>query len=123
MAKTIKVSYKELEEQEFEKGISLYEISKSFQKYFNYPILVGKVDNNITELEECINRSCEVEFYDRSSGLGNGIYGRTLQFMIIVAAKRLLGEDTEVIIHHSIDKGFFCEIQNREIDKPTINDL
>lgn len=123
MAKTIKVSYKELEEQEFEKGISLYEISKSFQKYFNYPILVGKVDNNITELEECINRSCEVEFYDRSSGLGNGIYGRTLQFMIIVAAKRLLGEDTEVIIHHSIDKGFFCEIENKEIDKPTINDL
>lgn len=123
MAKMIKVSYKELEQEEFEKGISLYEISKKFQKYFNYPILVGKVDNNITELEECINRSCNVEFYDRSSNLGNSVYGRTLQFMVIVAAKRLFGEDVEVVIHHSIDKGFFCEIQNKEIDKPVITDL
>jgi len=123
MAKMIKVSYRELEVKEFEKGISLYEISKSFQKYFNYPILVGKVDNNITELEECMNRSCEVKFYDRSSSLGNSVYGRTLQFMIIVAVKRLLGEDTEVVIHHSIDKGFFCEIIDRDIDKPVINKL
>lgn len=123
MARIIKVNYKDLEMKEFEAGVTLKEISKSFKNHFNYPILVGKVDNNIEELNEVINRSCSVEFFDRSTGLGNGIYGRTLQFMVIVAAKRLYGKETEVIIHHSIDKGFFCEIIGVEIDKASVKDI
>ena len=123
MAKIIKVNYKDLETKEFEAGITLKEISKSFKKHFNYPILVGKVDNNIEELNEVINRSCNVEFFDRSTGLGNGIYGRTLQFMIIVAIKRLYGKDTEVLIHYSIDKGFFCEVIGAEIDKSSVKEI
>ena len=123
MAKIIKVSYKDLEVKEFEAGLTLKEISKSFKNHFNYPILVSKVDNNIEELNETINRSCNIEFYDRSSGLGNGIYGRTLQFMIIVAIKRLYGKETEVIIHYSIDKGFFCEVIGVEIDKSSVKEI
>lgn len=123
MARIIKVNYKNLETKEFEAGITLKEISNSFKHYFNYPILVGKVDNNIEELNETINRSCTVEFFDRSTGLGNGIYGRTLQFMIIVAVKRLYGRDTEVIVHYSIDKGFYCEIEGVEIDKPSMKEI
>ena len=123
MAKIIKVSYKDLEVKEFETGLTLKEISKSFKNHFNYPILVSKVDNNIEELNETINRSCNIEFYDRSSGLGNGIYGRTLQFMIIVAIKRLYGKETEVIIHYSIDKGFFCEVIGVEIDKSSVKEI
>lgn len=123
MARIIKVNYKDLEVKEFEAGVTLKEISESFKHYFNYPILVGKVDNNIEELNEVINRSCTVEFFDRSTGLGNGIYGRTLQFMIIVAIKRLYGKDTEVVIHYSIDKGFYCEIEGVEIDKPSMKEI
>lgn len=123
MAKIIKVSYKDLEVKEFEAGLTLKEISKSFKNHFNYPILVSKVDNNIEELNETINRSCNIEFYDRSSGLGNGIYGRTLQFMIIVAIKRLYGKETEVIIHYSIDKGFFSEVIGVEIDKSSVKEI
>ena len=123
MARIIKVNYNNLEVKEFEAGTTLKEISESFKKHFNYPILVGKVDNNIEELNEVINRSCNVEFFDRSTGLGNGIYGRTLQFMIIVAIKRLYGKETEVIIHYSIDKGFFCEVIGVEIDKSSVKNI
>ena len=123
MARTIKISYKNLEPREFEAGMTLKQISESFQHYFNYPILVGKVDNNIEELNEVINRSCTVEFFDRSTGLGNGIYGRTLQFMLIVAIKRLYGKETEVVIEYSIDKGFYCEIIGVEIDKPSMKEI
>lgn len=120
MPKTIKVNYKDLEIKEFQAGTTLLEISQSFEKYYNYPILVGKVDNNITELGEPITRSCAVDFYDRSSGTGNSIYGRTAQLILILAVKRVLGEKTEVIVEHSIDKGFYCEIENASIDKKLV---
>lgn len=123
MAKKIKINYRDLEMLEFDTGTTLKEISDSFQKNYNYPILVGMVDNNIVELEENITRSCKVDFFDRSSGLGNGIYGRTTQFMLIVAVKKVLGADAEVIIDHSIDKGYYCEIKGVEIDKPVIKKI
>ena len=106
MAKKIKINFRDLEVKEFDAGITLKEISDAFSHYFNFPILIGKVDNDMVELSESINRSYTVDFYDRSSGTGNSIYGRTCQFLLIVAVKKLLGEDVEVVIEHSIDKGF-----------------
>lgn len=121
MGKTIKINFRDLEEKEFEAGVKLKEISEAFSHYFNFPILIGKVDNDIVELNEPINRSYKVDFYDRATGLGNGIYGRTCQFLLIVAVKKLLGDDVEVVIEHSIDKGFYCEIIGCDLDKPIVD--
>ncbi|MBP3460877.1 MAG: nucleoside kinase [Bacilli bacterium] len=121
MSKMIKINFRDLEVKEFEAGTKLKDISDAFSHYFNYPILVGKIDNDIVELNEPINRSYKVDFYDRSSGLGNGIYGRTAQFLLIVAVKKLFGEDTEIVIEHSIDKGFYCEIIGVDLDKPIVD--
>ena len=123
MPRTIKVNYKNLETKEFLTGTSLKNISESFSKYYNYPILIGKVDNNMTELNEPITRSCSIDFYDRSSGVGNSIYGRTAQFLLIVAIKKVLGNDTEVIIENSIDKGFYAKITNEKINKTIIKKI
>ena len=43
----IKVNYKDIETKEFPVNTSLYEISKYFSSYYEYPILIGKVDNMI----------------------------------------------------------------------------
>lgn len=123
MERMIKVTYRNLETKEFSSGTTLYEISKSFQKNYNFPILIAKVDNELAELSETITKRCDIDFYDRSNAVGNSIYGRSLQFLVVVAAKRLFGDDVEVIIEHSIDKGFYCEIQGASIDKPAIRDL
>ena len=110
MARMIKVNYKDIEELEFEAGVTLKEISEKFKNHYNYPILIGMVDNDITELTEEITRSCKVDFFDRSSSLGNSTYGRTTQFMLVVAVKELYGESVDVVIDFSIDKGYYCEI-------------
>lgn len=123
MAKKIKVNFRDIETREFESGTTLFEISKAFEQYFNYPILIGLVDNDLVELNEPITRSTEVDFYDRSSDVGNGIHGRSVQFLLILAVKRLFGESAEVMIEYSIDKGFYCEIIGIDIDKPTIKKL
>ncbi len=123
MEKEIVIKYKETDPRTFKKGTCLYEISKSYQSYFNYPIIAAKVNNDIVGLNEIITKSSEVSFYDRSSYHGNSIYSRTLQFILVVAVSELYGPDAEVIIEHSIDKGFYCEIVGSEMNASKIEDL
>lgn len=119
----INMNFRDLETQKFPNNTSLEEISKSYSKYFNYPILIGQLDNDIVELSELVGRSHKVEFFDRSSSLGNSVYGTTLQFLVILGAKRAFGDDTEVLIEHSIDKGFYCEIIKENFKKENIKEL
>ena len=121
--KMVKVNYRGIETKEFLEDTSLLEISDSFKKYYNYPILVAKVDNDITGLAELVTKKSDIDFYDRSSVIGNTIYARSAQFILIVAVKQVLGEGAEVIIEHSIDKGVYCEIKNCDIDKPVLRKI
>lgn len=123
MNKKISVNFRDLETREYDAGITLSEIAKDFSRYFTYPILVGKVDNHITCLTEQITKNCSIDLYDRSSSLGNEVYGRTCQFLIVIAAKKLFGKDVDVTIEHSMDKGFYCEIEGIEIDKDKTREL
>jgi len=107
----------------YEESTSLYDISKDFQKYYNYPILLARTDNDLRELHEPIGKSCTLQFYDRSSEIGHNIYMSSVDFVLILAAKRVLGKDVEIKIEHSIDKGVYCEITNRNIDKSTVRKI
>ena len=84
---------------------------------------MSKVDNDITGLAELVTKKSDIDFYDRSSVIGNTIYARSAQFILIVAVKQVLGEGAEVIIEHSIDKGVYCEIKNCDIDKPVLRKI
>jgi len=113
--KTIKVTYHQLEVKEFPSGTTLKQICKHFQHYYDYDILVAKVDNDITELCDPITKKCNIDFYDRSSTLGYNVYSCSAIFMMVVAAKHLFGEEHEVFVDHSIDLGVFCRIDGIEI--------
>ena len=119
----IKVNYRDKETKEFLEDTTLLEMSDSFKKYYNYPILVAKVDNDITPLAEKVTKKCDIDFYDRSSDVGNEIYGRSIQFVLILAVKRVLGKDADIVVEHSIDKGVYCEIHGVSIDKPIVKKL
>lgn len=113
--KTVEVTYNQLEVKEFPVGTTLKQISKSFRQYYDYDILVAKVDNDITELSDVITKKCNVEFYDRSSTLGHSVYAASAIFMMLVAVRHLYGEEKEVLIDHSIDLGVFCRIEGMEM--------
>ncbi len=110
MENRINVNFRNVENKEFPVGTTLYEISKHFAHHFNYAILIGNVDNNLTDLSEKINQDCLVDFFDRSSVYGNSVYARSLIFMLIVASQNVLGKNSDVVIEHSIDKGVYCEM-------------
>ena len=123
MDKTITINFRDIVSKSFPAGTTLLEISKSFQKYFNYPVLVARVDNEMADLSKKVNHNCSVDFYDRSSSIGNSVYSRSLYFMLVLAVKRVLGSNTDVIIEHSIDKGVYCEIIGADVDKPIISKI
>ena len=91
------------------KGMTLEEISKEFQKEFKYPILIGKVNNRLRELTKVITHDSTIEFYDLTSKEGNSTYISGLTYVLIYAVKKLFGEDADIIIQHSLDKGIYFE--------------
>ncbi len=123
MDKMIKVEYKEGLIKEYPENTSLSDISHSFQSRYNYPILIAKVDNVIEELAYKITKKCSIDFYDRSSMFGHTVYSHGVHFLMIVAIKKVLGNDAEVIIQHSIDNSVYCEMVNKEIDKTIIQKI
>ena len=116
MDRIVKVNYQD-SIKEYKAGTTLLEISNDFKENHKYPILIAKVDNQITPLSEVINKKVNLEFFDRSSQLGTTIYANSLRFILVAAVKRLFGHDAEVVIEHSIDKGFYCELLNNDLNK------
>ena len=123
MERMVRVNFRDKVLKEYPAGTKFKEIAKDFQEYFNYKILIAKVDNDLTPLENELTKRCDIDFYDRSSMVGNGVYSRSLQFMLVLAVRRLLGKTADVKIEHSIDKGVYCEIINAEVNKNTIKEL
>lgn len=123
MEKVIKVNYQNKETREFINETSLLEISESFKKYYNYPILIANVNNDLVELGEKVNGRCKVDFYDRSSEVGRAVYERSACLMLVVATKKILGEEASLHIEHSMDNGVFCRIKGADFDKPLMRKL
>ena len=93
----IKVTFNNYEDKEFKEGTTYKEISEYVKDNFSYDILVAKVDNDIVDLSETLNKRCSVEFFDRSSTLGNSVYFSSAIFMLTLAAKNILGPEAHVI--------------------------
>lgn len=123
MEHEIKITYRDEDPTSFQKGVSLYEISKKFQNKYNYKILAGKLNNNLTDLNEIVDKKAHVDFFDRSSAIGQKIYESTVHFMLIVAAKRLFGKETHIRIEHSIDNGVYCEVRGVNLDRKKVEKI
>ncbi len=91
-------------------GTTLLEMSKEHATSFEAPIVVAKVNNELKELSKAIKNDCMVEFFDMTHSDGLRIYQRSVTFLLLRAARDVLGE-CKVIVEHSISKGFYCEIQ------------
>ena len=121
MSKLITIKYQE-KESKYPVGTTLYEIIKDFQNDYKYPILIAEVDNDLRELNDEILKSGNIKFYDRTTSIGLSVYGRTLQFILVYALKRI-NPKAHLRIENSIDKGFYCEITGIELNKVLINNI
>lgn len=96
-------------EYEYQKGITLDEISKNFSSDFKYPIVLAKVNNKIKELNDIVLENAVIEFLDLSSCQGNRTHISGLTYLLIHTVKKLFGTSANIIVQHSLDKGLYIE--------------
>ena len=96
------------ENKQVEPGISLAEIAANIEG--QHPFLIAKVGHKFLELHRKITRDCTIDFLDATSDNGFRVYQRTMVFVMIWAAREVLGRSTRVVVEHSINKNYYCEI-------------
>lgn len=98
---------------EITRGTTLEELSKSFQDHFKYEIILAKVDGIYEELTMAINRNCEIEFLDLTEKGANQVYLNGLIYLTVYATKKLFGNQVDIKVNHSLDKGLYIETSRR----------
>ena len=99
---------------------TLYEIAKQVKNDFKYPIVGAKLNQFLVDLNKEVTSDGNVEFYDISSNIGNRIYSRSLEFLVTVATKKILGQNADILINYSLENGIYCEITGEDINKQTL---
>ena len=115
----LKLKYKNTYLEEIPEDTALYEVSKKVINDFKYPIVGARLGEFLVGLNAKITSNEKVEFYDLSSPIGNRIYSRSLEFLVTVATKKILGDETDILINYSLENGICCEIIGQRITKVT----
>jgi uridine kinase len=85
--------------------------------------LLAKVNNELKELHRPLEQEAETEFLDIGDPNGFRVYQRAASFITIAAAKEVLGEKTRVIVEHSINKNYYCEIPEAIITDELLREI
>lgn len=94
---------------EISSGMTLEEISKEYEKELKYPILIAKVNNRLRELTTIVTEDADIEFIDLTTKTGNRVHVSGLIYILIYSIKKLYGEDADIKVEHSIDKGIYIK--------------
>lgn len=98
---------------EIEEKITLLELSKRFEKNFNYSIVAARVNNDIKDLSYEISEDAEIKFIDLTGEDGMRIYRRSLYFIFIKAVNEIF-PDRNAVVSHPMSDGVYCEINGSE---------
>jgi uridine kinase len=96
-------------------GTTLLELSSTYAHLRKFPILAAKVDNELQDLSRKLLYDATVEFLDITDANGFRTYQRSCTMLLVYAAKAVLGRKTRVVVSHSINKNYFCELPDHNV--------
>ncbi|MCL2602852.1 MAG: nucleoside kinase [Defluviitaleaceae bacterium] len=105
------------------RGTTLLELSARYGHLRKYPILAAKVDNELQDLSRKLLYDATVEFLDITDPNGFRTYQRSCTMLLVYAAKTVLGRKTRVVVAHSINKNYFCEIPGCKITDELLREI
>ena len=91
-------------------GTKLCDIAAQCTRLPAHPVLIARVNREMRELHHTVVEDCDVTLLDFTSPNGFRVYQRGVVFLLIYAAKEILGRKTRVVVEHSINKNYYCEI-------------
>ena len=98
-----------------EEGTTLYDLSRKFQENYKYPIIVARVDGRIQELYHTVCDGSQIEFCTTEDSDGHRAYIRGLSMLLVKAVNKEMPKEEyeQLIIHFSIDSGYFCQFSGK----------
>lgn len=98
-----------------EENTTLYDLSLQYQKNYEYPIIVAKVNGEIQELYHQVVEGSQVEFCTTQDSDGNRAYIRGLSMLLVKAVCKEIPKEErgQVVIHFSLDSGYFCQLTGK----------
>ena len=98
---------------EYKKGIKLYEVLENLKNDLPFDILIAKYRNEFINYNDSLTKNGTLELFDINTSLGNRIYERALTIVFKMSVYEVLGEDTKVVVRHSLDKGIYIDIDKK----------
>lgn len=113
---TVNISQKERISTKVKSGTTLKELAQQFQKYYDVPIVLAKVDYKLQELYNTIEKDSTVTFLTMSNKDGKRAYRRSLTMLLQKAVYNLWGNIT-VNVLYSLGDGYYCEAEGVELNE------
>ena len=103
-------------EMQITEGMTFGELAKEFQGEFSSAIMLAKQGNMLKELDYEIKENDDITFLDLTTKDGMRVYHRGVSFLLVKAARDILGEDARVVVEHSLRGNVYCEIRNVQVE-------
>ncbi len=100
---------------EVPEGMTFEQLAKEYEDQFQGAILTARQGNRLQELKYQIYFDNDITFLDLTDEEGMRVYRRGISFVMVKAVRELLGEDSLVVIEHSLHKCLYCEVRNPEM--------
>ncbi len=117
----IKLTLDNGEEKEYIKGITLKEILDKEQENIS-DVVLAKYNGKIINNDFIFEKKGYLSLYNIDTNIGNKAYERGLIYLFEICIQEVMGNDTKIIVKHSIDRGIFCQI-NKEVKSEDITSI
>ena len=103
-------------EYEYPSGITLFDISRDFQKEYSSQIILAFVNNKLRELFKKVNESCSIRFVTVAEDAGHKTYQRGMVLIMLKAIYSEFGNENveKMSVEYAISNGLYCEYEGKE---------
>lgn len=101
------------EDKEYPVGTPYEVIAKEYQPQYPDDIILVNFDNQLVELNKCVERDGTILFVTTATTAGKKTYRRSVTCLMLAAIWKLYPEYS-VFVQHTIGPGYFCEIRNEK---------
>ncbi|MBO6133553.1 MAG: nucleoside kinase [Lachnospiraceae bacterium] len=112
------------EQYSYPRGISYMEIAEEFQKNYDYPIVLARVNNKLKELFHVADGDIELEFETIDGHIGHKTYKRGVCMLFLKSFYDVVGRDKveKLKIGFSMGPGYYCTAKGKFIlDKELVS--
>ena len=101
---------------EIAEGATFADVAKDFSGMVDGPIMLARQKNKLRELNQEIRTCDDVTFYGIENDEAMRVYRRGVLILMTKAVYELWGNESLVVVEHSLQKNLYCEIRKPKME-------